>query len=147
MRKSIERGGAKIFYKAQLKTLSEIDCLFSRACFSVYKNCNVTFLENTLLPQVRFVGPNFVPCDNGHLVSRDFPLNPWAHSHQDKCVQKVRLNASWTEARIVGFQKYDAHYIVANVSFSLELREQTKDFRLNFRDTLLPKIVPLSSER
>jgi len=39
-------------------------------------------------------------------------------------VQKVRLDASWTEARVVGFQKYDAYYIVANVSFSLKLREQ-----------------------
>jgi len=39
-------------------------------------------------------------------------------------VQKVRLDASWTEIRVVGFQKYDAHYIVANVSFSLELRVQ-----------------------
>lgn len=42
-------------------------------------------------------------------------------------MQKVRLNASWAEARVVGFQEYDAHYIVTNVSFSLELERVDKD--------------------
>jgi len=86
----------------------------------------VTFLENTLLPEIRLVGPNFVPRDYGHLVPRDFPFNPWTHPYQDKCVQKVRLDTSWTKVGVVGFQKYDAHYIVANMPFSLELREEKK---------------------
>lgn len=56
-------------------------------------------------------------------------------------MQKVRLDASWTEARVVSFQKYDAHYIVADVPFSLKLRGRAeKIFQLNSRHVLSFKI-------
>lgn len=62
---------------------------------------------------------------SSHLISRWLPLDARTGAHQDKCVQKVRLDASRREGGVVRLKEHDAHNVITDVSLTLQLQQHS----------------------
>ena len=67
---------------------------------------HIYLCEQRLLPEVWFVRPDLVPCDDTDLVAGGVKLDLGRAAHHDEGVQEVRLDAGGGEPRVVRLQEH-----------------------------------------
>lgn len=84
--------------------------------------------HNNKVSQIWFIlyTKNYKTINHIYLISCGFELDPGAGPDNNESVEKVGLDASRWERSVVCLQKHHTHYIVANVSFPLQLLMRKK---------------------